>query len=217
MSPVEALSSGGQNASFRSWSRLRASLLGQAQVALAGLDQKRSSNVDLSKWEPRKTELEGRVGSAAALQGSGLRFRLTSHPDCAGMRAVAPDPDETEVLQLCSHPVVGWRNAPPGVYGCGLFKWRQLAGGHPPGARLVFVGFSLRYRDVEELLPERGFSVDHVTVCRGGPAVRPRVGSAPAQTAEGNKRLWRADSTGATIDFLLSETCARSPATKRFI
>ena len=22
-----------------------------------------------------------------------------------------------EVLQLCSHPVVGWQNAPPGIFG----------------------------------------------------------------------------------------------------
>ena len=43
-----------------------------------------------------------------------------------------------------------------------------------------YLRFSLSYRDVEELLTERGLSVDHVTVW--GPAVRPGVGSAPAQT-----------------------------------
>ena len=47
---------------------------------------------------------------------------------------------------------------------CGLFKWRQFE----PEVILMAVGwylrFSLSYRDVEELLAERGLSVDHVTV-----------------------------------------------------
>ena len=46
----------------------------------------------------------------------------------------------------------------------GLFKWRQFE----PEVILLAVGwylhFSLSYRDVEELLAERGLSVDHVTV-----------------------------------------------------
>src|SRR5271165_611244 len=49
---------------------------------------------------------------------------------------------------------------------CGLFKWRQFE----PEVILMAVGwylrFSLSYRDVEELLAERGLSVDHVTVWR---------------------------------------------------
>jgi transposase, IS6 family len=48
----------------------------------------------------------------------------------------------------------------------GLFKWRQFE----PEVILLAVGwylrFSLSYRDVEELLGERGLSVDHVTVWR---------------------------------------------------
>src|ERR1700723_2361327 len=49
---------------------------------------------------------------------------------------------------------------------CGLFKWRQFA----PEVILLAVGwylrFSLSYRDVEELLAERGLRTDHVTVWR---------------------------------------------------
>ena len=49
---------------------------------------------------------------------------------------------------------------------CGLFKWRQFE----PEVILLSVGwylrFSLPYRDVEELLAERGLLVDHVTVWR---------------------------------------------------
>jgi hypothetical protein len=47
---------------------------------------------------------------------------------------------------------------------CGLFKWRQFE----PELILLAVGwylrFSLSYRNVEELLAERGLLVDHVTV-----------------------------------------------------
>src|SRR5258708_17099490 len=49
---------------------------------------------------------------------------------------------------------------------CGLFKWRQFE----PEMILLAVGwylrFSLSYRDVEELLVERGLRADHVTVWR---------------------------------------------------
>ena len=48
----------------------------------------------------------------------------------------------------------------------GLFKWRQFE----PEMILLAIGwylrFSLSYRDVEELLAERGLLVDHVTVWR---------------------------------------------------
>ena len=50
------------------------------------------------------------------------------------------------------------------------FKWRQFE----PQVILMAVGrylrFSLSYRDVEELVRERGLSVDHVTVCGVCPA-----------------------------------------------
>src|SRR6266480_2896929 len=57
---------------------------------------------------------------------------------------------------------------------CGLFKWRQFE----PEVILLAVGwylrFSLSYRDVEELLAERGIAVDHVTLWRSRPEVRAR-------------------------------------------
>lgn len=62
----------------------------------------------------------------------------------------------------------------------GLFKWRQFE----PKVILLAIGwsllFSLSYRDVEELLAERGISVDHVTLWRWVRAVRPGTGTAPA-------------------------------------
>ena len=61
----------------------------------------------------------------------------------------------------------------------GLFKRRQFA----PEMILLAVGwylrFSLSYRDVEELLAERGLLVDHVTVWRWvqryGPEIQRRL------------------------------------------
>jgi transposase-like protein len=51
--------------------------------------------------------------------------------------------------------VIGWPDAPPGLFGLRLFKWRQFE----PEVILLAVGwylrFSLSYRDVEELLAER--------------------------------------------------------------
>jgi transposase-like protein len=48
----------------------------------------------------------------------------------------------------------------------GLFKWRQFE----PEVIMLAIGwylrFSLSYRDVEELLVERGLHADHVTVWR---------------------------------------------------
>jgi|SRR5208337_4846078 len=73
----------------------------------------------------------------------------------------------------------------------GLFKWRQFE----PEFVLLAIGghlrFSLSYRDVEELLAERGFWVDHVTVWRWVQSYAPelervlrrRLGG-PLQTAD---------------------------------
>jgi len=105
---------------------------------------------------------------------------------------------------------------------CGLFKWRQFE----PEVILLAVGwylrFSLSYRDVEELLAERGLRADHVTVWRWvqryGPEMEQRLRRRLRPTSDSWRvdetyirvkgkwvYLYRAvDSTGATIDFLLS-------------
>jgi transposase-like protein len=35
-----------------------------------------------------------------------------------------------------------------------------------------YLRYSLRYRDLEEMMTERGLAVDHVTICTLGPALR---------------------------------------------
>src|SRR6202171_3671227 len=104
----------------------------------------------------------------------------------------------------------------------GLFKWRQFE----PEVILLAVGwylrFSLSYRDVEELLAERGLHADHVTVWRWVQRYAPemerrlrrhlkptndswRGGETDIRVKGQGRHVYRAvDSTGATLDFLLS-------------
>src|SRR5260370_36554521 len=117
---------------------------------------------------------------------------------------------------------------------CGLFKWRQFE----PEVILLAVGwylrFSLSYRDVEELLAERGLHADHVTVWRWvqryAPELKRRLRGHLKPTNdswtvdETNVRVkgkWRylyraVDSRGATLDFLLSAK-QDAVAAKRFL
>src|SRR5271165_1395268 len=104
----------------------------------------------------------------------------------------------------------------------GLFKWRQF---EPEVIRLAvgwYLRFSLSYRDVEELLAERGLSVDHVTVWRWVQRYAPEIQRRLRPRLRPTNDSWRADetcmrvkgkwvylyravdSTGTTIEFLLS-------------
>ena len=98
----------------------------------------------------------------------------------------------------------------------GLFKWRQFE----PEVILLAVGwylrFSLSYRDVEELLAERGLHADHVTVWRWVQRyAQPtndswRVDETYIRVKGQWRYLYRAvDSSGATLDFLLWSQAGR--------
>jgi transposase-like protein len=71
---------------------------------------------------------------------------------------------------------------------CGLFKWRQFE----PEVILLAVGwylrFSLSYRDVEELLAERGLRADHVTVWTWVQRLWPGNGTTFAAATQTNQR-----------------------------
>jgi len=117
---------------------------------------------------------------------------------------------------------------------CGLFKWRQFE----PEMILLAVGwylrFSLSYRDVEELLAERGLRADHVTVWRWVQRYAPEVNRRLRSRLNSTNDSWRVDETyirvkgkwvylyhavdsnGATIDFLLSAKRDTASA-KRFL
>src|SRR6201984_2172505 len=105
---------------------------------------------------------------------------------------------------------------------CGLFKWRQFE----PEVILLAVGwylrFSLSYRDVEELLAERGLHADHVTIWRWVQSYAPEMERRLRANLKPTNDSWRmdetyirvkgqwrylyraVDSTGATLDFLFS-------------
>jgi transposase-like protein len=116
----------------------------------------------------------------------------------------------------------------------GLFKWRQFE----PEVILMAVGwylrFSLSYRDVEELLAERGVHADHVTVWRWVQRYAPEMERRLRWRIKPTNDSWRVDETyirvkgkwrylyramdssGATLDFLLSAK-QDAAAAKRFL
>jgi transposase, IS6 family len=130
--------------------------------------------------------------------------------------------DLQEVLQLCRSALISWADMLLAPSVAGLFKWRQFE----PEMILLAVGwylrFSLSYRDVEELLAERGLLVDHVTVWRWVQRYAPEIQRRLRPRLRPTNDSWRVDETyirvkgkwvdlyravdssGATIDFLLS-------------
>src|ERR671929_2140112 len=113
-----------------------------------------------------------------------------------------------------------------------LFKWRQFE----PEVILLAVGwylrFSLSYRDVEEWLQDRGISVDHVTLWRWVQRYAPELGRRLRKRLKSTNDSWRVDETyvrvkgqwrylyravdssGATLDFLLSAKQDAEAATR---
>jgi transposase, IS6 family len=95
-----------------------------------------------------------------------------------------------------------------------------------------YLRFSLSYRDVEELLQERGMSADRVTVWRWVQRYAPELDRRLRSYLKPTNKSWRVDETyirvkgkwtylyravdsaGASIDFLLS--ARRDAAAKRF-
>ena len=78
---------------------------------------------------------------------------------------------------------------------CSLFKWRQFE----PEVILLAVGwylrFSLSYRDVEELLAERGLHADHVTVWRWVQRYAPEMERRLRPRLRPTNDSWRVDET----------------------
>jgi transposase, IS6 family len=58
-----------------------------------------------------------------------------------------------------------------------------------------YLRFALSYRDVEELLAERGIAVDHVTVYRWVQRFTPLLGEAARPCRHGIGDRWRVDET----------------------
>ncbi len=103
-----------------------------------------------------------------------------------------------------------------------IFKWRQTEPQLILCAVRWYLRYSLSFRDVEELLLERGLEADHTTVWRWVQRYGPELEQRLRRHLKPTNRSWRVDetyirvkgrwcylyraidSTGATIDFLLS-------------
>jgi transposase, IS6 family len=103
-----------------------------------------------------------------------------------------------------------------------LFKWRQFEPEIIVCAVRWYLRYSLSYREVQELLAERGITVDHSTVWRWVQRYAPEIELRQRAYLKPTNRSWRVDETylrvkgewcylyravdsqGATVDFFLS-------------
>jgi len=103
-----------------------------------------------------------------------------------------------------------------------LFKWRHYESEIILLCIRWYLRYALSYRDLDEMMQERGLSLDHTTIYRWGQAYAPelekrirphlrptndsyRVDETYVKIKGEWKYLYRAvDSTGRTIDFMLS-------------
>ncbi len=103
-----------------------------------------------------------------------------------------------------------------------IFKWRQSEPALILCAVRWYLRYSLSYRDVEELLEERGLEADHTTVWRWVQRYGPELEQRMRHHLKPTNKSWRVDETyirvkgrwcylyraidsaGDTIDFLLS-------------
>ena len=103
-----------------------------------------------------------------------------------------------------------------------IFKWRHFTPEVILCAVRWYPRYSLSYRDVQELLVERGLEIDHTTVWRWVQHYAPELEERTRPHLKSTNKSWRVDETyvrvegrwcylyraidsaGATIDFLLS-------------
>jgi transposase, IS6 family len=113
------------------------------------------------------------------------------------------------------------------------FKWRHFE----PAIILLcvrwYLRYALSYRDLQEMMAERGLSVSHTTIFRWVPHYAPEIDRRSRPHLKPTNDSWRVDetyvkvrgrwmylyravdSTGQTLDFLLNETRS-TRAAKRF-
>ena len=113
------------------------------------------------------------------------------------------------------------------------FKWRH----YQPEIIILnvrwYLQYALSYRDLEEMMCERGLSVDHTTIYRWVQSYAPKIDQRLRPHLKKSNDSWRVDetyvkvrgkwmylyraldSTGQTLDFLLNQTRS-SRAAKRF-
>jgi putative transposase len=114
----------------------------------------------------------------------------------------------------------------------------SFRGSHYPKETILYavyfyVRYGVSYRDLEEILDERGFKVDHSTLNRWVIRYSPQIAKAAMKSKRASAGSWRVDETyikvkgqwvyyyravdkhGDTLDFMLSE-CRDEEAATRF-
>ena len=118
----------------------------------------------------------------------------------------------------------------------GDFKWRRFRGEIILWAVRWYCRYGISYRELEEMMAERGVAVDHTTIYRWMQAYVPEIERRLRWNWKrpGLRRSWKVDETyvkvkgrwtylyravtddGRTIDFYLSQT-RNAKAAKRFL
>src|SRR5215467_1911320 len=76
-----------------------------------------------------------------------------------------------------------------------IFKWRHFAPAVILRAVRWYLRYSLSYRDVEELLVERGLEIDHTTVWRWVQHYAPELEERTRPHLKPTNKSWRVDET----------------------
>ena len=76
-----------------------------------------------------------------------------------------------------------------------LFKWRQFEPEIIVCAIRWYLRYSLSYREVQELLAERGINVDHSTIWRWVQRYAPELELRQRPHLKSTNRSWRVDET----------------------
>lgn len=113
------------------------------------------------------------------------------------------------------------------------FKWKQYEGEIILTCVRWYLRYALSYRDLEEMMNERGLSVDHTSIYRWVQEYAPEIDRRSRPHLKQTNQSWRVDetyvkvrgkwmylyravdSTGQTLDFQLNETRS-ARAAKRF-
>jgi transposase-like protein len=114
-----------------------------------------------------------------------------------------------------------------------LFQWRHFQGEIVLTCTRWYLRYALSYRDLEEMMIERGLSVDHTTIYRWVQRYAPELDKRSQPYLKQTNDSWRVDETyvkvrgrwmylyravdssGQTLDFLLNQTRS-TRAAKRF-
>jgi transposase-like protein len=87
------------------------------------------------------------------------------------------------------------------------FKWRHYEGEIILQSVRWYLRYALSYRDLEEMLAERGLSVDHTTIFRWVQAYAPEIDQRSRPHLKPTNDSWRVDETYVKVKGVLPARC----------